>query len=79
MDYMFRRRPFLSEQGYVGLAPSHAEVNDVIVIIYGAIVPFVLRDVGNHRSELVGESYVHGIMDGEYVEKDPPTETFILC
>jgi hypothetical protein len=79
MGDQFKRRPFLSEQGYVGLAPSHAEAGDVIVIIYGAIVPFILREVGNGRYNLVGEAYVHGIMDGEYIENGPPTETFILC
>ena len=79
MDDMFKRRPILSAQGYVGLAPSHAEVGDVIVIIYGAIVPFVLRESAEGRFEFVGEAYVHGIMDGEYVEKCPPTKTFILC
>jgi Heterokaryon incompatibility protein (HET) len=79
MGDMFKRRPFLSAQGYVGLAPSHAEVGDVIVIIYGAIVPFIVRDLGKGRFNFVGEAYVHGIMDGEYVEKGPPTETFILC
>lgn len=78
IDSMFKRRPFLSEEGYVGLAPSHAEVKDVIVIIYGAIVPFVLRDLGNGQYQFIGEAYVHGIMDGEYIEKDPQTETFIL-
>lgn len=79
MGGMFKRRPFLSEQGYVGLVPSHTEVGDVIVIIYGAIVPFILRDLGNGRCQFIGEAYVHGIMDGEYLEKHPQTETFILC
>lgn len=79
MGDMFKRRPFLSAQGYVGLAPSHAEVGDVIAIIYGAIVPFVLRELANGQFELVGEAYVHGIMDGEFVEDNPSTETFVLC
>lgn len=79
MGDMFKRRPFVSEQGYVGLAPSHVEPGDVIVIIYGAIVPFIVRNWINGQSQFVGEAYVHGIMDGEYIEKNPPTETFILC
>ncbi len=79
MGDMFKRRPFLSAQGYVGLVPSHAEVGDAIFIIYGAIVPFTIRDADNGQLESVGEAYVHGIMDGVYLEKNPPTETFILC
>ena len=34
MGNMFKRRPFLSIQGYVGLAPAHALSGDVIIIIY---------------------------------------------
>jgi hypothetical protein len=79
MGDMFKRRPFMSEQGYVGLAPSHAEPGDVIIIIYGAIVPFIVRRLSNGQSQFVGEAYVHGIMDGEYIEKNPSNETFILC
>jgi hypothetical protein len=78
MGDMFKRRPFLSAEGYVGLAPSHAEPGDVIVIIYGAIVPFILRNVGDGQFNLVGEAYVHGIMVGEYMEQNPLTETFVL-
>jgi hypothetical protein len=79
MGDMFKRRPFVSERGYVGLAPLNAETGDAIIIIYGAIVPFIVRHLSNGQSEFVGEAYVHGIMDGEYIEKNPPTETFILC
>jgi hypothetical protein len=25
------------------------------------------------------EAFVHGIMDGEFIEKDPMTEDFTLC
>jgi Heterokaryon incompatibility protein (HET) len=78
MGDMFKRRPFLSAQGYVGLVPSRAQIGDIIVIIYGAIVPFVIRHSDEGRFKFIGEAYVHGIMDGEYVEMSPSTETFTL-
>jgi hypothetical protein len=77
MGDQFNRRPFISTQGYVGLIPCHSKPGDVICILYGCVVPFVLRknEVGY---QLVGEAYVHGIMDGEFVEKNPNRETFDL-
>jgi hypothetical protein len=74
---MFKRRPFISSRGYVGLAPAHAEAEDLICILYGCIVPYILRrNKTGTGYELVGESYAHGVMDGEFVEVDRPTETF---
>jgi hypothetical protein len=50
----------------MGLVPELTELEDKICILSGASVPFVLREEGNHWV-LVGESYIHGIMDGEGV------------
>jgi Heterokaryon incompatibility protein (HET) len=49
------------------MLPPHAQVRDVITLLYGAKVPLLLRPTPENRDlfELVGEVYVHGIMDGE--------------
>jgi hypothetical protein len=76
---LFKRRPFISLRGYVGLVPSHAEAGDLLCILYGCIIPYVLRRrIPGIGYELVGESYVHGIMDGEFVAKKHTTETYEL-
>jgi hypothetical protein len=74
----FKRRPFISTQGYVGLAPSHSKPDDVVCIFYGCIKPFVLRRSGTGY-KLLGEAYVHGIMDGEFTEKSQDAEMFVVC
>lgn len=67
-------RKFLvsKNSAYKGLAPMAAQVDDVIVILYGCNVPVVLRPnrdlYGSTWYQLVGECYVHGLMDGEAVE-----------
>jgi hypothetical protein len=66
-------RKFLVSQdkGWVGLAPMAAQAGDVICVLYGCSVPVVLRpqsEDGRSFFQLVGECYVHGIMDGEAVE-----------
>ncbi|KAF4447893.1 hypothetical protein F53441_8643 [Fusarium austroafricanum] len=58
------RALFSTERGYLGLGPARTEVGDVVVLIAGAHVPFVLRK-GAGGWILVGETYVHGVMYGE--------------
>ncbi|KAL8896252.1 MAG: hypothetical protein Q9192_003188 [Flavoplaca navasiana] len=63
---------FISEKGYVGLAPSITNaVGDVLTFIRGAMVPFVLRPLSGDPSQylLVGPCYIHGLMGSEVVER----------
>jgi hypothetical protein len=72
------KRPFNTSRGYIGLGPPQVQQDDIIAILYGANVPFLLRPCGDNRHELVGEAYVHGIMYGEYLEDNAHTEVFEL-
>ena len=79
MGYLHNRRPFLSKKGYVGLGPGGLREGDLIYVLLGAYVPFILRasqDSVDH--ELIGEAYVHGIMDGELMQQDLAIETILL-
>ncbi|KAF2188541.1 hypothetical protein K469DRAFT_517281, partial [Zopfia rhizophila CBS 207.26] len=60
------RRLFLTRRGYLSLGPKSAQEGDQVWLIHGYNAPFVLRQVQDGY-ELVGESYVHGIMCGEAV------------
>ncbi len=52
------------ENGYMGLAPLDTQSGDLVFIVPGVSVPFVLREeVDGFR--LVGECYVQNVMDGE--------------
>lgn len=61
------RRFFITKNGYIGLGPKSMQAGDSVFVFPGGIVPFILRtsDLGSYR--LVGEAYVHGIMNGEAV------------
>ncbi|KAI1437376.1 heterokaryon incompatibility protein-domain-containing protein [Xylaria sp. CBS 124048] len=68
---MAGRKPFLSQGGYIGLGPSDLAVGDTITIPYGSTVPIALRRMKKGEDEkyrLVGEVYVFGIMDGEFMK-----------
>ncbi|KAM0277826.1 hypothetical protein ACHAQH_005530 [Verticillium albo-atrum] len=66
---------FTTDEGYIGLGPKHTKPGDKVFALLGCDVPLVLR---NHRTggskanlqgdtafEVVGDSYIHGLMCGE--------------
>ena len=54
-----------TSKGYLGLFPISSQKNDVVVVLLGGDVPFVLRRLPTGHMQLVGECYVHGLMTGE--------------
>jgi len=63
------RRFFLSKDNqWMGFVPMDAEIGDIIALLEGGKVPYLLRpktgmDEGHY--EIIGDTYVHGIMYGE--------------
>ncbi|KAH7381934.1 heterokaryon incompatibility protein-domain-containing protein [Cadophora sp. MPI-SDFR-AT-0126] len=53
--------------GLLGLASDKTRVGDLVVVFFGGRVPFILRQQGSFYA-LLGECYVHGIMDGEAID-----------
>ena len=61
----------------LGLGPGDLREGDIVVVLFGCSVPVILRNVsaipnlslGKDTYELVGEAYIHGMMDGEALEK----------
>lgn len=52
-----------------GLAPRGCEVSDIVCILLGCSVPVILsRGRSRPLYKIVGEAYVHGMMDGEAME-----------
>jgi hypothetical protein len=78
LGHQRNRRPFLSETGYVGLAPDAAEVGDQLVIFAGGKFPYVLRKGRDGLCRLVGEAHVHGVMYGEFFTQARVVEEFVL-
>ncbi|KAF2174689.1 hypothetical protein K469DRAFT_613736, partial [Zopfia rhizophila CBS 207.26] len=60
---------FFTRDGHMGLCPRAARVGDLIVILYGGSVPYVLRRHSDDCYTFVGECYVHGMMFGEALVK----------
>jgi hypothetical protein len=76
------RRLFFTENGYMGLGPEAMEKGDVLVVLFGGTVPFVLRKFVppfmqslprpdpkiDGYWKLVGDAYVFDLMDGQAIE-----------
>ena len=58
-----------THKSLLGLVPHKAKEGDKICILRGCSVPVLLREIPGQtkgvRHELIGECYIHGMMDGE--------------
>ena len=61
------RALFFTKTGRLGLSHKAIEVGDSVFLLKGAVIPFILRTVGERegRYQLIGEAYTHGVMRGE--------------
>lgn len=67
LKFSRERRFMLTNHGRMGLAPPEARTGNEVCVLLGAPVPCVLREQNDPEKHhvLVGESYVHGIMNGQ--------------
>ena len=83
MSDMEHKKPFLTENGYIGMGPEEMTPTDAVIIFAGAHIPHVLRrsssqgPSGEKYWEYVGEAYCDGVMDGE-VWDERKLETFYV-
>ena len=62
---MFGRVFFTTEAGFIGLAPKAARKGDQVHILLGCQSPMLLRPEDTSTFSVIGECYIHGLMDGE--------------
>jgi hypothetical protein len=56
-----------SKRGIFCMLPPAAAEGDLIVVLFGGKIPYLLRPLeqGGDEYKLVGEAYMHGFMDGQ--------------
>ncbi|KAI1053270.1 hypothetical protein LB506_012304 [Fusarium annulatum] len=69
---------FVTERGYMGFGPPDMKQGDLVAILLGSKMPFILRQApvsdATHDAAyytVVGYSYLYGVMNGETVEGNP--------
>ncbi|KAI1335731.1 heterokaryon incompatibility protein-domain-containing protein [Xylariaceae sp. FL0016] len=87
----FERRMCLTRKGYVGLVPPLTREGDRVCVLYGGDTPYLVRPEGadgevegggwtgaERRCQLVGECYMHGMMDGQMMSMPREDLWFLL-
>jgi hypothetical protein len=70
------RRFFRSEAGRLGWGPDQMRKGDVVCVVNGMDVPLVLRRL-EKGFEVIGDAYVHGIMEGEIMDSSKEEEILL--
>lgn len=71
----WNRKFMVTERPNVGLVPPDAIFGDMICLLWGCSVPVILREKPDGQCVLIGECYVHGIMNGEFLDRNSGIET----
>jgi hypothetical protein len=73
-----KRRFCITNSGALACVPKTSRHGDIICVLFGGEVPYVLRPTGTGRYLVVGECYLHGIMNGESLSYDTEIREFQL-
>jgi hypothetical protein len=66
------KKLFGTKEGYIGVGDVTLQADDLVCVLFGGKVPFILRKMEGHY-RFVGECYLHGIMFGEALGEDLKT------
>ena len=85
-----QRKFFSTHKGFFGLGPGALKVGDRVAVLLGSDVPFIIREADpdtldptmpvphDTKFKLVGECYVHGLMQGQTVRGKEIERNIIL-
>ncbi|GJC78263.1 hypothetical protein ColLi_01101 [Colletotrichum liriopes] len=68
--WTYNRRFFRTENRRFGWAVEGTRPGDIVVILYGCDYPFVLRYNEQRMAKIIGDCYIHGLMNGEGLERN---------
>ncbi|KAI0404111.1 heterokaryon incompatibility protein-domain-containing protein [Xylaria palmicola] len=58
---------FVTERGGIGVGHPNMRCGDKVTVLFGSAVPIILREYEEGHM-VIGQSYVHGVMDGEMIQ-----------
>ncbi len=71
----FQKFPFITVNGYIGIASPYIQEGDFVYIFPG----YILRQhLESNRFSIVGAAHIHGLMNGEYFRTKGEVRRFAL-
>jgi hypothetical protein len=64
-QWAYSRRFITSRNGKMGLAPMPTRPGDLVCILFGAAVLFILRAKNNEHYKVIGQTYIQGYMTND--------------
>jgi len=77
----YMRSFFATKGGHIGMGPAYSKAGDRVCLIMGLNAPYIVRtteDRNPSRVELIGEAYVHGMMDGEMMKVGEAKDIYLV-
>jgi hypothetical protein len=71
-------RPLALDRGHLSYGPESAEPGDEIVIFCGVKAPLVVRKVDGTAYKILGPAHVCGVMQGQFMDTNPPGQKYVL-
>ncbi|KAF2261551.1 hypothetical protein CC78DRAFT_546547 [Lojkania enalia] len=77
--WAYNRRFFKSESGRFGWTVDSVQDGDEVAIPFGGRYPLLIRSVGDGRHVIVGDCFLHGVMEGEALDENYREQEFQIC
>jgi hypothetical protein len=71
IEVSWGKRLAILDSGFIGIVPGESDIGDALYIFMGCSLPLVIRRGNSSHHRLVGESYFHGVTEGELMDGNP--------
>jgi hypothetical protein len=68
IEICWGKRLAILDSGFIGLVPGESNIGDAVYIFMGCNLPLVVRNINSSYHRIVGESYFHGVTEGELMD-----------
>jgi hypothetical protein len=68
IEICWGKRLAILNSGFIGLVPGESNMGDAVYVFMGCSLPLVVRKINSSYHRMVGESYFHGVTEGELMD-----------
>lgn len=68
LEVSWGKRLAILDTGFIGIVPAESIVGNHVCVLKGCTLPLVVRQISEECYKLLGESYFHGVCEGELTD-----------